>query len=143
LDLPCRVGVDRRRGLAGGGAAARDVAGGAAQALGLPFVFTAHGMLVPWLWTQQGWRVRAKKALYWRALAQPANGVYLPLLAAPAPAAPAAAAGVSHRVRAAPAAGCAAGVPARIPAERVPCAKTNVLIMGGRTAQQLFYESNF
>jgi glycosyltransferase involved in cell wall biosynthesis len=44
----------------------------AAQALGLPFVFTAHGMLVPWLWTQQGWRVRAKKALYWRALAQPA-----------------------------------------------------------------------
>jgi glycosyltransferase involved in cell wall biosynthesis len=44
----------------------------AARAMGLPFVFTAHGMLEPWLWTQQGWRVRAKKAVYWRSLAQPA-----------------------------------------------------------------------
>lgn len=38
----------------------------------LPFVFTAHGMLEPWLWDQQGWRVRAKKAAYWKLLAAPA-----------------------------------------------------------------------
>lgn len=37
----------------------------------VPIVMTAHGMLEPWLWTQQGWRTRAKKALYWRSLALP------------------------------------------------------------------------
>lgn len=39
-----------------------------------PWLLTAHGMLEPWLWRQQGWRVRAKKAAYW-------NGLLRPLLA--------------------------------------------------------------
>jgi glycosyltransferase involved in cell wall biosynthesis len=38
----------------------------------VPFVFTAHGMLEPWLWDQQGWMIRAKKRLYWSVLAYPA-----------------------------------------------------------------------
>jgi len=29
-------------------------------------------MLEPWLWDQQGWKIRAKKRLYWSALAYPA-----------------------------------------------------------------------
>lgn len=44
----------------------------AAHRAGVPFVFTAHGMLEPWLWDQQGWKVRAKKRIYWSALAYPA-----------------------------------------------------------------------
>jgi glycosyltransferase involved in cell wall biosynthesis len=44
----------------------------AAQQAGVPFVFTAHGMLEPWLWDQQGWKIRAKKRVYWSALAYPA-----------------------------------------------------------------------
>jgi len=36
-----------------------------------PWLLTAHGMLEPWLWRQQGWRVRAKKAAYWHALLRP------------------------------------------------------------------------
>lgn len=44
----------------------------AAHQAGVPFVFTAHGMLEPWLWNQQGWKIRAKKWLYWSALAYPA-----------------------------------------------------------------------
>lgn len=36
---------------------------------GAPFVFTAHGMLEPWLWNQQGWAVKAKKHLFWNLLA--------------------------------------------------------------------------
>jgi len=40
--------------------------------LGVPFVFTAHGMLEPWLWDEQGWKVRVKKRVYWSALAYPA-----------------------------------------------------------------------
>lgn len=43
-----------------------------AHQAGVPFVFTAHGMLVPWLWDQQGWKIRAKKRAYWTALAYPA-----------------------------------------------------------------------
>ena len=37
----------------------------------VPFVFTAHGMLEPWLWNQQGLRIRTKKRIYWSALAYP------------------------------------------------------------------------
>ncbi len=37
----------------------------------VPFIFTAHGMLVPWLWTQQGLAVRLKKTLFWHLLAAP------------------------------------------------------------------------
>lgn len=44
----------------------------AAYQAGAPFVFTAHGMLEPWLWDQQGWKIRAKKRAYWSALAYPA-----------------------------------------------------------------------
>lgn len=43
----------------------------AAHEVGTPFVFTAHGMLEPWLWDQQGWRVRVKKMAYWSSLAYP------------------------------------------------------------------------
>ena len=39
---------------------------------GVPFVFTSHGMLEPWLWNQQGWRVNIKKRLYWATLARAA-----------------------------------------------------------------------
>ena len=41
----------------------------AAYDLGVPFVFSAHGMLEPWLWEQQGWATRTKKRVYWSALA--------------------------------------------------------------------------
>jgi glycosyltransferase involved in cell wall biosynthesis len=44
----------------------------AAHQTGVPFVFSAHGMLEPWLWNQQGWRIRAKKWAYWTMLAYPA-----------------------------------------------------------------------
>ena len=44
----------------------------AAHQARVPFVFTAHGMLEPWLWDQQGWKIRAKKRSYWSALAYPA-----------------------------------------------------------------------
>lgn len=44
----------------------------AAHHAGVPFVFAAHGMLEPWLWDQQGWKIRAKKRAYWLALAYPA-----------------------------------------------------------------------
>ena len=37
----------------------------------VPSIFTAHGMLVPWLWTQQGVAVRLKKTLFWHLLAAP------------------------------------------------------------------------
>ena len=37
----------------------------------LPSIFTAHGMLVPWLWNQQGMAVRLKKTLFWHLLAAP------------------------------------------------------------------------
>jgi len=36
-----------------------------------PFIFTAHGMLEPWLWNQQGWKIQAKKRIYWSTLAYP------------------------------------------------------------------------
>ena len=44
----------------------------AAHQAGMPFVFTAHGMLEPWLWNQQGWKIRIKKRVYWSVLAYPA-----------------------------------------------------------------------
>ena len=44
----------------------------AANQAGVPFVFSAHGMLEPWLWDKQGWMIRAKKRAYWKALAYPA-----------------------------------------------------------------------
>jgi glycosyltransferase involved in cell wall biosynthesis len=43
-----------------------------AQAAGVPFVVTAHGMLEPWLWNQQGWKIHCKKRVYWFALGYPA-----------------------------------------------------------------------
>lgn len=42
-----------------------------ADKAGVPFVFTAHGMLEPWLWDQQGWKIRTKKRLYWSTMAYP------------------------------------------------------------------------
>lgn len=42
-----------------------------AHCSGVPFVVTAHGMLEPWLWEQQGWRVHVKKQVYWKMLAYP------------------------------------------------------------------------
>lgn len=44
----------------------------AAFKAGVSYVFTAHGMLEPWLWDRQGWTIRAKKRMYWSALAYPA-----------------------------------------------------------------------
>ena len=52
--------------------AAPTLAAQAAGALRVPTVFTAHGMLVPWLWNEQGIAVRAKKAVFWNLLARPA-----------------------------------------------------------------------
>lgn len=43
----------------------------AAHAAGIPFVLTPHGMLDPWLWNNQGWRIRLKKLVYWGAVAYP------------------------------------------------------------------------
>lgn len=43
-----------------------------ACAAGVPFVVTAHGMLEPWLWKQQGLRIQVKKQIYWKMLAYPA-----------------------------------------------------------------------
>jgi glycosyltransferase involved in cell wall biosynthesis len=40
----------------------------------VPFVVSAHGMLEPWLWSEQGWSVQAKKAIYWKLLAHRALG---------------------------------------------------------------------
>ena len=36
----------------------------------VPFVFTSHGMLEPWLWNQQGWSMNVKKRIYWATLAR-------------------------------------------------------------------------
>ncbi len=47
-------------------------AAGAAHKTGVPLVLTAHGMLEPWLWDQQGWRIRTKKRAYWSTLARAA-----------------------------------------------------------------------
>lgn len=44
----------------------------AAHAAEVPFIVTAHGMLEPWLWSEQGWPIRIKKEGYWRALGYPA-----------------------------------------------------------------------
>jgi len=43
-----------------------------AQAEGVPFLITPHGMLNPWMTHSQGWARRWKKQIYWRALAHPA-----------------------------------------------------------------------
>lgn len=43
-----------------------------ASKIGAPFILTAHGMLEPWLWSKQGWKVRLKKQAYWHAMAYPA-----------------------------------------------------------------------
>lgn len=42
-----------------------------ARRVEIPFVISAHGMLEPWLWHNQGWKIRAKKMAYWRAVAYP------------------------------------------------------------------------
>lgn len=52
-------------------AAPPTLAAQAAAAHEVPFIFTAHGMLVPWLWTHQGLAVRLKKTLFWHLLAAP------------------------------------------------------------------------
>lgn len=56
----------------GAWAAPQYFAARAAYHADVPFVFTAHGMLEPWLWDRQGWKIRAKKWAYWSALAYPA-----------------------------------------------------------------------
>lgn len=38
----------------------------------IPFVISSHGMLEPWLWDEQGWRVKLKKHAYWKIMAYPA-----------------------------------------------------------------------
>lgn len=53
-------------------AAPQYLAARVAGKLGAPFLVSAHGMLEPWLWTQQGWKVRVKKELYWKLFAHPA-----------------------------------------------------------------------
>jgi len=44
----------------------------AAHKAGAPFVVSAHGMLEPWLWSEQGLSILLKKRLYWAAMAYPA-----------------------------------------------------------------------
>ena len=47
------------------------IASRTANRLGLPLIFSAHGMLEPWLWSQQGWQMRVKKEIYWKIFAYP------------------------------------------------------------------------
>ncbi len=42
-----------------------------ARELNLPFIMSSHGMLEPWLWMQQGFKIRLKKSLYWNLFAYP------------------------------------------------------------------------
>lgn len=44
----------------------------AAYDANVPFVLSAHGMLSPWLWNEQGLLIRTKKSAYWRLFAYPA-----------------------------------------------------------------------
>ena len=53
-------------------AAPQYIAARAAYSAGVSVVVTAHGALEPWLWDEQGWRIRAKKRAYWAALGYPA-----------------------------------------------------------------------
>jgi glycosyltransferase involved in cell wall biosynthesis len=39
---------------------------------GVPFIVSPHGMLEPWLWDDQGWKIRIKKRLYWAVTGYPA-----------------------------------------------------------------------
>jgi glycosyltransferase involved in cell wall biosynthesis len=41
-----------------------------ADNMNLPFLVSSHGMLEPWLWNEQGLRMRFKKNLYWQLLAR-------------------------------------------------------------------------
>jgi len=43
-----------------------------ARAYGVPFIVSPHGMLEPWLWDEQGWKVRMKKRFYWAVAGYPA-----------------------------------------------------------------------
>lgn len=38
---------------------------------GIPFIVTSHGMLEPWLWDKQGWKIKLKKRLYWKLMVYP------------------------------------------------------------------------
>tara|TARA_R110000782_G_scaffold95970_5_gene180193 strand:+ start:208 stop:1365 length:1158 start_codon:yes stop_codon:yes gene_type:complete len=38
---------------------------------GVPFLLSSHGMLEPYLWNEQGWKVKIKKEIYWRCFAYP------------------------------------------------------------------------
>lgn len=42
-----------------------------AKECGLPFILSSHGMLEPWLWAEQGLKIKLKKSLYWKFLAYP------------------------------------------------------------------------
>lgn len=56
----------------GAWAAPQYFAARAAHAAKIPFVFSAHGMLEPWLWNEQGLLTRIKKKVYWKLFAYPA-----------------------------------------------------------------------
>ena len=56
----------------GSWAAPQYFAARAAYKAGVPFVFSAHGMLEPWLWNEQGLLRRIKKMIYWKLFAYPA-----------------------------------------------------------------------
>jgi len=51
-------------------AAPPTLAAQSAVAQRVPSLFTAHGMLVPWLWNNQGHLVKLKKSLFWRFIAE-------------------------------------------------------------------------
>ena len=69
--------MDRRAGLPvvhvhGIWAAPQYLAAREAGLRNLPVLLSAHGMLEPWLWTEQGWKIRLKKSVYWHFMAYPA-----------------------------------------------------------------------
>lgn len=45
------------------------LSGQIAAELNIPFILSSHGMLEPWLWTQQGLSIKLKKYLYWSLFA--------------------------------------------------------------------------
>lgn len=53
-------------------AAPQYVAAKVAAEHSIPFILSAHGMLEPWLWNQQGWKLHIKKQLYWNMFAKSA-----------------------------------------------------------------------
>lgn len=43
-----------------------------AKKCSIPLVLSAHGMLEPWLWKRQGWKIWGKKKVYWELFAHQA-----------------------------------------------------------------------